>query len=117
MSESLNICLVSRRFPLLSSNNEIGFLWPIARGLVKLGHTVSVITWRNRERVDYLEREGVKAYFLGESPGAVMANFPDLVLRKFRTLHRDRPFHLVHSLDNSGVQVGLSRRELGVALA
>jgi hypothetical protein len=39
-----------------------------------------------------------------------------MVLRKFQQLHRDTPFHLVHSLDNSGVEVGRRRKALGVAV-
>lgn len=113
--EKLNICLVSRKFPLLDSSGEIGFLWPIARGLVKLGHTVTVLTWKNKNRVPVVERDGVKAYFLGEGGGSSNVDaFPDLVLRKFQDLHRVHPFHLLHSLDNSGFQVGLRRKDLGV---
>lgn len=115
MSESLNICLVSRRFPLLNTSGEIGFLWPIARGLVKQGHSVSVLTWRNRDRMDFVEREGVKAYFLGEGHSASIDAFPDLVLRKFQALHKQNRFHLMHSLDSSGLKVGLARKQLGVA--
>lgn len=115
MSESLNICLVSRRFPLLNSSGEVGFLWPIARGLVKQGHQVSVLTWRNRDRLEFVEREGVKAYFLGEGHSASSDAFPDLVLRKFQNLHKQTPFHLMHSLDGSGLKVGLLRKQLGVA--
>ncbi len=111
----LNICLVSRRFPLQNASGEIGFLWPIARGLVKQGHSVSVLTWRNRDRVDFVEREGVKAYFLGEGHSASIDAFPDLVLRKFQALHKQKPFHLMHSLDGSGLKVGLLRKQLGVA--
>lgn len=116
MSDSgLNICLVSRRFPLLNTSGEIGFLWPIARGLVKQGHSVSVLTWRNRDRMDFVEREGVKAYFLGEGHSASIDAFPDLVLRKFQALHKQNRFDLMHSLDASGLKVGLARKQLGVA--
>jgi 1,2-diacylglycerol 3-alpha-glucosyltransferase len=115
MSQSLNICLVSKRFPLLNTSGEIGFLWPIARGLVKRGHNVTVLTWRNRDRTEFVEREGVKAYFLGEGHSASAEAFPDLVLRKFQSLHKQTPFHLMHSLDGSGLKVGLARKSLGVA--
>lgn len=115
-NSSLNICIVSRRFPLLNHSGEIGFLFPIARGLVRQGHQVTVLSWRNKSQLDYVEQHGVKAYFLGEGSNQSVENFPELVLRKFQQLHRDQPFNLVHSLDSSGRQVGRRRKALGVAV-
>lgn len=112
----MNICLISRRFPLLSHSGDVGFLWPIARGLVKQGFTVSVLTWRNRDKQEFVERDGVKAYFLGHQPGATVDQFPELVLQKFQQLHRQNAFHLVHSLDGGGLDVGRRRKEFGVAM-
>src|SRR3954470_15959085 len=100
--EPLNICIVSRRFPLLNNSGEIGFLFPIARGLVRQGHKVTVLSWKNKSRLDYVEHHGVKAYFLGEGSSLPIENFPELVWRKFQQLHRETPFDLVHSLDASG---------------
>ena len=114
--ESLNICLVSERFPLLNTTGEVSFLWPIARGLVRLGHKLTVISWRNKSRIPYVEQNGVKAYFLGENAGATKENFPSLVHRKFHTLHQQNPFHLVHSLDGAGYEIALRRKPLGVAV-
>src|SRR6185312_335564 len=42
--------------------------------------------------------------------------FPQMVLRKFQELHSQTPFHLVHSLDASGIEIGLRRKPLGVAV-
>ncbi|MBX3022843.1 MAG: glycosyltransferase family 4 protein [Bdellovibrionales bacterium] len=114
--EPLNICIVSRRFPLLNNSGEIGFLFPIARGLVRQGHKVTVLSWRNKNRLDVVEVGGVKAYFLGEGNAQPADAFPEQVLRKFQQLHKQEPFHLVHSLDNSGFEVGRRRKELGVAV-
>ncbi|MGE0527211.1 MAG: glycosyltransferase family 4 protein [Bdellovibrionales bacterium] len=117
MSESLNICIASRHFPLLNTSGEIGFLWPIARGLVKRGHKVTVLSWRNKNRLDFVEVDGVQAFFLGESRSANTADqFPELVIQKFKQLHGQNPFHLLHSLDDSGFEVGRSRNGLGVAV-
>ncbi len=112
----LNICLVSKRFPLAGGAGDFGFLWPIARGLVKMGIDVTVISWRSRARMEYIERDGVKAFFLGETTSAPVEVFPEQALRKFRALHRQKPFQLVHSLDSSGLEIGLRRKELGVAV-
>ncbi len=114
--ESLNICLVSERFPLLNTSGEVGFLWPIARGLVREGHQVTVISWRNKSRLAYVEQNGVKAYFLGEKAGASRERFPEMVLQKFEDIHRQNPFHLVHSLDASGLAIGQKRKSFGTAV-
>src|ERR1700730_17619339 len=116
LPQKLNICLVSTQFPLANTAGEVSFLWPIARGLVKQGHSVTVLSWRNKRRLDVVQRQGVKALFLGETAGSSEENFPQLVLRKFQQLHTETPFHLVHSLDGSGFEVGLRRKELGVAV-
>lgn len=114
--DPLNICIVSARFPLQANADEIGFLWPIARSLVKRGHQVTVLAWRNKRRIDFVERDGVKAYFLGETPAANALPFASLVLKKFQDLHAQKPFDLVHSLDASGFEVGKLRKKLGVAM-
>lgn len=116
LPKTFNICLVTAKFPLAQTAGEIGFLWPIARGLVKLGHNVTVLSWRNKSRINMVEKDGVKALYLGEQAGASLENFPRLVLKKFTQLHGDTPFHLVHSLDSTGFEIGLRRKELGVAV-
>jgi len=113
---SLNICLVSAKFPLAHTAGEISFLWPIARGLVKRGHKVTVLSWRNKNRIQMVEKDGVQALYLGEQSGAVFDNFAQMVLKKFKQLHAESPFHLVHSLDTSGLEIGLQRKALGVAV-
>lgn len=112
----LNICLVSAKFPLANTAGEISFLWPIARGLVRRGHSVTVLSWRNKNRLQMVEKDGVQALYLGEQGGAVLDNFPQMVLKKFRQLHEQKPFHLAHSLDTSGLEIGLQRKKLGVAV-
>ena len=113
---ALNICIVSRRFPLMNQAGEIGFLFPIARGLVRQGHRVTVLAWRNRAKLNYVERDGVRAFFLGEGVTALPESFPEIAYGKFRELHAEQPFHLVHSLDDGGREVGRRRKGLGVAV-
>lgn len=52
-----------------------------------------------------MENEGVKVFFLmeGRSSRTRRDPFPDLVRQKFLELHRQKPFHLVHSVDNSAM--------------
>jgi 1,2-diacylglycerol 3-alpha-glucosyltransferase len=115
--DSLNICLVGHRIQILSRTSDHGFLWPIARGLAKQGHNVTVISTRSPLGKVEVEREGVKAFFLQEDTQYSHLAFDDLAFRKFKELHKVQPFHIVHSLDNSGYIIGKYKRELGVAMA
>ena len=108
----LNICLIAKRFPLLGRNADTGFLWPVARGLVQKGHKVTVLTSRGTLPQEVVERDGIKAYLFGDRQ-----NFPEIVDSKFEKLHRENPFDLVHSLDESGLSVGLKRKKYRVAMA
>ncbi len=63
-----------------------------------------------------VEKDGVRALYLGEQTGVIFDRFPNLVLKKFTQLHSENPFHLVHSLDASGLEIGLQRKQLGVAV-
>lgn len=115
-SKKFNICLVSTKSPLANTAGEISFLWPIARGLVRQGHGVTVLSWRNKGRIQMVEKDGVRAFYLGEQPGAALESFPQLVLKKFKQLHAEHPFDLVHSLDAAGLQIALLRKTLDVAV-
>lgn len=115
-SAPLNICIVSQKFPLTNASGEVSFLWPIARGLVKRGHKVTVISWRNKNHLAFLERDGVRAFFLGENSNSAVSDFPSMVLSQFQKLHAKEKFDLLHSLDDSGFEVGRRRKEFGVAV-
>lgn len=115
--DSLNICLVGHRIQILSRSSDHGFLWPIARGLAKQGHQVTVLSSRSPLGKNEVEREGVKAYFLSENPLTSHLNFEDLAYRRFRELHKEQPFHIVHSLDHTGFVIGKNKKSLNVAMA
>ncbi|MCB0407213.1 MAG: glycosyltransferase family 4 protein [Bdellovibrionales bacterium] len=112
----LNICLVTVKFPILGRASDHGFLWPIARGLAKQGHNVTVIAWKNPQNKPEIEQDGVKAFFLGENPRAQLFQFSQLVDKKFNELHTQNPFHIVHSVDNSGIEIGLKKKFYKIAM-
>ncbi|MBX3039737.1 MAG: glycosyltransferase family 4 protein [Bdellovibrionaceae bacterium] len=116
--DSLHICLVGQRFQILSRATDSGFLWPIAKGLAQQGHKVTVISNRSPLGREEVERDGVKAYYLqeGSSPYSGMS-FTNAAYQKFLELHRQEPFHIVHSLDDSGRRIGRHRKELKIAMA
>lgn len=118
LPESLNICLTSFRFPILSRASDQSFLWPIARGLAREGHKVTVIAATSALKKPEVERDGVKVYFLYEGPKNLShMNFQMAARQKFMQLHKENPFHIVHSIDKSGFKIGLKKKNFKVAVA
>jgi glycosyltransferase involved in cell wall biosynthesis len=121
LPKNLNICLIAKRFPILSRTTDHGFLWPIARGLAELGHRVTVLSYKSNIGKSEIFRDNVQVYFLAEnsSSGAFQLNrsFEDLILVKFQKLHEQLPFHIVHSIDKSAIKIAKMRRHLNVAVA
>lgn len=118
--DSLNICLVAKRFQILSRATDHGFLFPIARGLARRGHRVTVISSRSPLGKSEISREGVRAFYLNENETGhltLRVPFEQLVQNKFEELHKENPFHLVHSLDRSGFQIARNKKKYGVAVA
>lgn len=118
LPESLNICLVGHRFQILSRANDSGFLWPIARGLARQGHKVTVLSTRSPLGRPEIERDGVRAFYLHEgNQGYTGMRFQEAAYQKFLELHRQEKFHIVHGLDNSAYRIGTRKKELQVAIA
>jgi len=116
---SLNICLVAERFQILSRSTDHGFLFPIARGLARRGHRVTVISSSSPVGKSEIFREGVKAYYLKDSNSKLAAsrNFEELALNKFEMLHQENPFHIVHSLDHSGYLIAKYKENYNISVA
>ncbi len=118
LPESLNICLVANRFQILSRSTDHGFLWPIAQGLAKQGHRVTVISTKSPMGKSEVQRDDVRAFFLHEGPkNLAHLNFQQAACLKFMQLHKEKAFHIVHSIDNSGYRIGRKKDEFKVAMA
>lgn len=118
MPESLNICLVSNRFQILSRSTDAGFLWPIARGLAKQGHKVTVISTKSPIGKAEINRDGVRTFYLQENASPYKnLKFEEAALQKFIELHKNEPFHVLHSLDNSGRRIARKKKEFNIAVA
>lgn len=118
LPESLNICLTSQRFPILSRATDHGFLWPIAKGLAKEGHKVTVLAANSPLKKSEVIRDGVRVLFLQEgAKNTSPASFQMAVRQKFLQLHKEEPFHLIHSIDRSAYRISSRKSELGVAVA
>ncbi len=115
--EKLNICLITRKFPYPGRGSEENYLWPVARGLAQKGHEVTVLSWQNPRGRPEIVADRVRAYFLGERKGVALRQFAHLAHRKFLELHAAKPFHIVHSLDDSGILIARERRRLKIIMA
>lgn len=115
---SLNICLMAQKFPILGRATDHSFLWPIATGLVSLGHKVTIIAGKSNLNKPKVERGGVTAYFLLEGSSTNSRDsFAKLALIKFQELHKLNPFDLIHSIDNSALLIGEQKEKYHVAVA
>lgn len=118
LPEQLNICMTSYRFPTLSRATDHGFIWPIARGLVREGHKVTVLSTSSPLKKPEVSRDGVKVFYLNEgSQSLAHMNFQMAVRQKFTQLHKEEPFHLVHSIDKSGYRIGTRKDQFNIAMA
>lgn len=114
-SRDISICLISRRFQILSRATDMGYIWSIATGLVERGFRVTVISYSSPMNKYEIEREGVKAYFLNDSGSPfIRSSFEESVYQKFIELHKSKPFDIVHSLDASGLKIAKNRKGLKV---
>lgn len=63
-------------------------------------------------------RDGVRVFYLHEGyPNQSGVPFATAVAEKFKILHREKPFHLVHSFDRSAYLVGRRKKSLDVSVA
>ena len=109
---------MARQFPMLARAADFGFLWPIARGLVRQGHQVVVLAANNPQGLDSIRQEDVEAYFVLEgSKKFSRRSFADLAFDKFLELHRQKPFHLLHSIDASALPISRKRKLFRIGTA
>jgi 1,2-diacylglycerol 3-alpha-glucosyltransferase len=117
ISSPFRVLLIGSRFQILSRASDSGFLWPMARGLARKGIDVTVFASRSPIGKNFVERDGVKTYFLQERDSELRnLNFDDAVLRKFTELHLQNPFDIVHSLDASAIKIAKQKSRFEVAV-
>lgn len=119
LPEKLNICIISRKFPILGRAADHGFLWPLAKKMASKGHSVTVLSARSPQARAEIRQDGVTAKYLMESTPASSRkpkDFPNTVKEHFLELHEKEPFHLVHSIDNSGYRIGKMKKQLEIVM-
>ncbi|MCC2680294.1 MAG: putative glycosyltransferase [Pseudobdellovibrio sp.] len=116
--QKLRICLIGQKISVLSRSTDSGLLWPLARGLTERGHEVTIISTSSPLKRPEVFRDGVRAFYLNEGqPQYKTFKFSDAAYRKFLSLHKEKPFHIVHSLDESALKIGRHKKLLGVNVA
>lgn len=117
LPEKLNVCLISRHFPITGRATGFSYLPLIARGLAMRGHRVTVLAAESPLGKAEVEQDGVKIYFLMDGPKLRRDSYSELVQAKFIELHKVNPFHLVHSVDASALKISLLKKQYKVAVA
>jgi glycosyltransferase involved in cell wall biosynthesis len=116
--DTLNICLMSYKFPILGRATDHGFLWPIAKGLAAKGHKVTVIAAKGNIGKSDSFRDGVQTYFLLDSPEYTgRKSFSELAKQKFEQLHNAQRFHILHCIDSSCLKIAQERDRYEIAVA
>ncbi|MEK6628037.1 MAG: glycosyltransferase family 4 protein [Bdellovibrionota bacterium] len=114
----LRICLIGQKISVFSRSSDTGLLWPLARGLTERGHEVTIISTSSPLKRAEVFRDGVRAYYLNENqPQYKTIRFADAVLKKFISLNKEKPYDIVHSLDNAGFKIGRHKKNLDVSIA
>ncbi len=114
LPRELNICIISKRFPLIGRAAHHSYLVQIAKGLTKKGHRVSVISSHTLLNRSEVEQDGIYAYFLNQDGYYNDEQYVDVVKEKFSQLHGKQPFHIVHCMDRSGIKVLKFKKQFGV---
>lgn len=113
---NLRVLLVGSRFQVLSRSSDSGFLWPMAKGLARKGLDVTVFSSRSPIGKSFIERDGVKTYFLQERDSELrFLSFEEACFRKFVELHSQNPFQMVHGLDPGALKIAKHKRKYKIA--
>lgn len=107
--EKLNICLITRKAP------TIGFILPVAKGLLQKGHRVGLIAQTDLQMDEWLLPDGMTVHPVN-TKGLNRKEAQEKVKNLFQNLHRKDAFHLVHSMDAAGQMIGERKKDMGVAM-
>ncbi len=111
----LRICIVAKRFPILGRGDS-GYLWPIAKGIARKGHHVTVITESTHQRSGEMIVDGVRLLYVS-SDDFEDRDFSKTVKETFAKLHQTEAFHIVHSIDTSGTLIAKFKKDFMVSVA
>lgn len=106
----MHICLISQRFP------TAGFLWAVAQGLTHHGHQVTILTQKSISvALSWSHLQNVAVHGIGDSRMSPL-DFAHAALSKFEEIHSQTPFHLLHSVDATGILIAGARKRFGIGV-
>jgi len=111
----LRICIVAKKFSI-SGRGDSGYLWPIAKGIAKKGHHVTVLTHSTHQRSGEVHIDGVRIIYVSPEEYDTQ-NFATTIKETFARLHLTDPFHIVHSIDTSGYEIARMKKQLMTSVA
>ncbi|MFK8137730.1 MAG: glycosyltransferase family 4 protein [Bdellovibrionales bacterium] len=105
LPHKLNICLTSKKFPIIGRAADHSHLWMIAKKLAKKGHRITVLAGVSQQNFTEVEEAGVQVFYLNNKRTLADKDFQLKVKEKFTDLHAKEPFDLIHSVDSSGRKI------------
>lgn len=104
-SKKLHICLVTKNAPANTGPSEQGHILPMARQFTKLGHKVTILTWKSTQLEQEVYNEDLLTLlFLGEGHYKSIKDFPEIAAEKINSLNSEQTIDIVHSLDTPFAQ-------------
>lgn len=117
-NSQLRICLIGQKIQVQSRSSDTGLLWPLARGLSKKGHEVTILSSTSPLKKSEIYRDGIRAFYLFDGQSQYKTQrFTDAVHKKFVSLHSDKPFDIVHCLDDGGLKIGRHKKNFKTCIA
>lgn len=117
LPHKLNICLISKKFPIVGRAADHSYLWFIAKGLAAKGHKVTVLSCYSPQEKSEIEQDGVHVYYLDPKRTQAEKAYQSKVRNFFSELHRKDPFDIVHCVDSSGAKIVKNFKQYKVATA
>jgi glycosyltransferase involved in cell wall biosynthesis len=117
LPHKLNICLISRKFPIVGRAADHSYLWLIAKGLATKGHKVTVLSCYSPQGKTEIFQDGVQVYYLDQNRQKNNKAFQEVIKEFFSDLHRKEAFDIVHCVDSSGAKIIKNHKQFKVATA
>jgi glycosyltransferase involved in cell wall biosynthesis len=110
----MRICMFNRSMPAIIKGGMEYHTLLLAKGLVKRGHEVTVVTTRHPDGLEYENIEGVKIHYLPKtSSGEYSESWWQESKIKFEELQKETPFDVIHSQSAGAFSIiksGLNRQ-------
>ena len=115
--KKLKTCLISEKFPIFGSSHSRGFIGPIAYGLIKAGHQVTVITWNNPVKEKQINQNGVCIHLLSKRKFHSRDQLKKEINETFLKFHKEQGFNILHSMTALTHQIGSKKKSLNLTMA